>query len=78
MPEDVALERLTFEDLGDGRIRLVASLVDSFEGRDAFGASGMEDPGGLRATRPASGRLTRQIGRRRSRAKRLGITVARA
>ena len=31
------------EDLGDGRTRLVAtSLVDSFEGRDAFVASGME------------------------------------
>jgi uncharacterized protein YndB with AHSA1/START domain len=43
MPEGVALERMTFEDLGDGRTRLVAtSLVDSFEGRDAFVASGME------------------------------------
>ncbi len=31
------------EDLGDGRTRLEAtSLVDSFEGRDAFVASGME------------------------------------
>jgi uncharacterized protein YndB with AHSA1/START domain len=40
----VALEKLTLEDLGDGRTRLTAtSLVDSFEGRDAFVASGMED-----------------------------------
>lgn len=43
MPEGVALETLHFEDLGDGRTRLHAqSLVDSFEGRDAFLASGME------------------------------------
>ena len=43
----VALERLTFEDLGDGRTRLSGtSLVDSFEDRDAFIASGMEQ--GLR------------------------------
>jgi uncharacterized protein YndB with AHSA1/START domain len=42
-PDGVALEKLTLEDLGDGRTRLVAtSLVDSFEGRDAFVASGME------------------------------------
>ena len=42
-PEGVALEKLVLEDLGDGRTRLVAtSLVDSFEGRDAFLASGME------------------------------------
>ncbi len=46
-PDGVALERLVLEDLGDGRTRLVAtSLVDSFEGRDAFLASGMES--GLR------------------------------
>lgn len=39
----VALETLTFEDLGDGRTRLHAtSLVDSFEGRDAWLESGME------------------------------------
>ena len=39
----MALETLVFEDLGDGRTRLTAtSLVDSFEGRDAFVASGME------------------------------------
>lgn len=42
-PEGVALETLRFEDLGDGRTRLHAqSLVDSFEGRDAWLASGME------------------------------------
>ena len=41
--DGVALERLTLEDLGDGRTRLVAtSLVDSFEARDAFLASGMD------------------------------------
>lgn len=40
----VALETLTFEDLGDGRTRLHAtSLVDSFEGRDAWLESGMEE-----------------------------------
>ncbi len=44
VPDEVALERLILEDLGDGRTRLVAtSLVDSFEGRDAFVASGMEE-----------------------------------
>ena len=43
-PDGVALERLVFTGLGDGRTRLTAtSLVDSFEGRDAFVASGMED-----------------------------------
>lgn len=42
-PDGVALEKLHFQDLGDGRTRLVAtSLVDSFEGRDAFVSSGME------------------------------------
>jgi uncharacterized protein YndB with AHSA1/START domain len=47
MPDGVALERLVFEDLGGGRTRLSAtSLVDSFEDRDAFLASGME--GGVR------------------------------
>ena len=41
--DSVALERLVLEDLGGGRTRLTAtSLVDSFEGRDAFLASGME------------------------------------
>jgi uncharacterized protein YndB with AHSA1/START domain len=43
MRDGVALERLVFTDLGDGRTRLTStSLVDSFEGRDAFVASGME------------------------------------
>jgi len=43
MPDDVALETLQFEELGDGVTRLHAqSLVDSFEGRDAWLASGME------------------------------------
>jgi uncharacterized protein YndB with AHSA1/START domain len=43
VPDGVALEKLLFEDLGDGRTRLTAtSLVDSFEDRDAFVASGME------------------------------------
>ncbi|WOC11549.1 SRPBCC domain-containing protein [Gordonia sp. MP11Mi] len=43
MPDDVSLETLRFEDLGDGRTRLHAqSLVDSFAGRDAWLASGME------------------------------------
>ena len=42
-PDSVALEKTVFEDLGDGRCRLVAtSLVDSFEGRDAFVSGGME------------------------------------
>src|SRR6266566_5075880 len=36
-PDGVALETLWFEDLGDGRTRLrTQSLVDSFEGRDAW------------------------------------------
>lgn len=42
-PDGVALETLRFEDLGNGRTRLHAqSLTDSFEGRDAWLASGME------------------------------------
>jgi uncharacterized protein YndB with AHSA1/START domain len=42
-PDGVALETLRLEDLG-GRTRLVAeSLVDSFEARDGFVASGMEE-----------------------------------
>lgn len=41
--DGVSLDTLTLEDLGDGRTRLVAtSLLDSFEGRDAMIASGME------------------------------------
>ncbi len=43
-PDGVALERLVFEDPGDGRTRLTAtSLVESFEARNAFLSSGMED-----------------------------------
>ena len=43
MPDDVALETMTFEDLGDGRTRLHAfSLCDSFEARDGWLSSGME------------------------------------
>jgi uncharacterized protein YndB with AHSA1/START domain len=42
-PDQVALERMVLEDLGDGRTRLTAtSLVDSFADRDAMIASGME------------------------------------
>jgi uncharacterized protein YndB with AHSA1/START domain len=43
MPDGVALEKAVFEDLPNGRSRLTTtSLVDSFEDRDAFVASGME------------------------------------
>ena len=43
LPEHVALEKLTLEDLGGGRTRLTAtSLVDSFEDRDAWLVNGME------------------------------------
>jgi uncharacterized protein YndB with AHSA1/START domain len=42
-PDGVSLETLRFEDLGNGYTRLHAqSLVDSFEGRDAWLRSGME------------------------------------
>jgi uncharacterized protein YndB with AHSA1/START domain len=42
-PDDVALQTLVFEDLGDGRTRLrTQSLCDTFEGRDAWLRSGME------------------------------------
>jgi uncharacterized protein YndB with AHSA1/START domain len=42
-PDGVALERIMFTDLGDGRTRLTStSLVDSFAARDAFVASGMD------------------------------------
>ena len=42
-PDNVSLGRYVFQDLPDGRSRLTAtSLVDSFEARDAFVASGME------------------------------------
>lgn len=43
MPDSVALETVRFDDLGGGRTRVrTTSLTDSFEGRDAFVASGME------------------------------------
>lgn len=43
MPDAIALETMTFEDLGDGRTRLHAfSLCDSFEGRDGMLSSGMD------------------------------------
>ena len=43
-PDGVALETLTFEDLGGGQTRLHAfSLCDSFEGRDAMLRSGMAE-----------------------------------
>ncbi|HUR49842.1 MAG TPA: SRPBCC family protein [Acidimicrobiales bacterium] len=43
LPDGVALERLAFEDLGNGRTRIVGtSLVDSFEARDAILVSGMD------------------------------------
>jgi uncharacterized protein YndB with AHSA1/START domain len=39
----VALETLSFIDLGDGRTRLrTQSLVESFDARDAWLRSGME------------------------------------
>jgi len=42
-PDGVALETLRFIDLGDGRTQLrTQSLVESFEGRDAWLRSGME------------------------------------
>ena len=42
-PDGVALEKLFFEDLGDGRTRLTStSLCDSFADRDAMLAGGME------------------------------------
>lgn len=41
-PNSVALERLTFEDLGDGRTRLHAhSLFETYEARDGMISSGM-------------------------------------
>lgn len=41
-PDGVALERLTLEDVDGGTRLLATSLVDSFDARDAFLASGME------------------------------------
>jgi len=43
VPEGVALETLTFEELPGGRTKLrILSLVESFEFRDSMIASGME------------------------------------
>jgi len=43
-PDEVSLEKATFEELGNGRTRLrVVSVVDSVEARDAMLASGMTD-----------------------------------
>ncbi|MGV9710824.1 SRPBCC domain-containing protein [Gordonia sp. NPDC003424] len=43
LPDQVALEKLWFEDLGDGTTRLHAqSLCDNFADRDQWLASGME------------------------------------
>jgi len=43
MPDDVALETMRFEDLGNGITRMHAtSLCDSFEARDGWLSSGME------------------------------------
>jgi uncharacterized protein YndB with AHSA1/START domain len=43
MPDSVALETMTFEELDDGRTRLHAvSLMESFEARDGMLSSGMD------------------------------------
>ena len=43
MPDGVSLDTMTFEDLGDGRTRIVGlSVVDSLEARNAMMASGMD------------------------------------
>jgi uncharacterized protein YndB with AHSA1/START domain len=42
-PDSVALETMTFEDLGGGRTRLhLQSLFDSYEARDGMLSSGMD------------------------------------
>lgn len=42
-PDSVSLDRVVFEDLGNGRSRLVASSqLDSFEARDGMVEAGME------------------------------------
>ena len=42
-PDGVSLDCMTFEDLGDGRTRVIGlTVVESFETRDAILASGME------------------------------------
>lgn len=43
IPDGVALETMTFEDLGDGRTRMTSlTVMESFEARDGLIASGME------------------------------------
>jgi uncharacterized protein YndB with AHSA1/START domain len=43
MPDGVSLDTMTFEDLGNGRTRVVGlSVVDSMEARNAIIASGMD------------------------------------
>jgi uncharacterized protein YndB with AHSA1/START domain len=43
MPEGVSLDTMTFQDLGDGRTRMVSSsVVETLEARDGMLASGME------------------------------------
>jgi len=43
MPDGVSLDTMTFEDLGDGRTRVVGlSVLDSMEARNAMMASGMD------------------------------------
>jgi uncharacterized protein YndB with AHSA1/START domain len=55
-PGSVVLERLSFEDLGDGRTRLVAtSTCETFEDRDGLVAGGME--AGVREAYDALGAL---------------------
>jgi uncharacterized protein YndB with AHSA1/START domain len=42
-PDGVSLDTMTFEDIGDGRTRVVGlSVVDSFEVRDMILSSGMD------------------------------------
>ena len=43
MPDGVSLDTMTFEDLGNGRTRVVGlSVVDTMEARNAIMASGMD------------------------------------
>jgi uncharacterized protein YndB with AHSA1/START domain len=43
MPDGVSLDTMTFEDLGNGRTRVIGvSVVDSLEARDAIMVSGMD------------------------------------
>jgi uncharacterized protein YndB with AHSA1/START domain len=43
LPDDVSLETMTFDDLGDGTTRMhITSLCESFAARDGWLSSGME------------------------------------